>query len=607
MVFGSPVNFQEINEEALVTGGIVMVFALIFGTIAILQTYCEHHHISVMREASVPILFGLFFGLITILGYFSQGIYFDSRIFSFALLPIIVFKEGYCLNKQHFMKNYFYVLIYGIFGTIVQFLISFGLTQSLVSSSIFWSPPEDQKQDDYSFFATMFFSACITSKDSAVSLSVLEFEHAPKLHSIIFGEQIINDVIVFALSSTTQRYNNENVRFERDNWYNFLIFIALTLAQLLVGLIVGLLTGNSTILIFRCISEHSSVLTIFTIYCAYFAFSFCEAFDFCGVMAVLICGIMMSHYQTYNLPKLSANSSKYKINRLFRITVKALAYASETFIYFYIGFAVTATEINNQDYLKGFTVYPFVLLQFFVIQPMARFLSMLLSQMLAILIQKDQKHALKINLYEFLILCYSGLIKGVIAYALICEVDSEFVKSTHYYPYINFATLYLIFGTTLFIGGSLKYVTEWAYSRMDQQHLTESSDNSGIKSNLKQTFIREDIKAYESATQNKQKWFKNIDENYIKPFLIYNYLERKQDILTAKKLKKNKHAMEKQLEEEMQMYEESVRERREKQEMKKMAKKSKLTNLELDSGAEEEEEEESPKNNHPHENQNNHH
>lgn len=34
----------------------------------------------------------------------------------------------------------------------------------------------------------MFFAACTTSKDSAVSLSVLEFEHAPKLHSIIFGE-----------------------------------------------------------------------------------------------------------------------------------------------------------------------------------------------------------------------------------------------------------------------------------------------------------------------------------------------------------------------------------------------------------------------------------
>ena len=112
-------------------------------------------------------------------------------------------------------------------------------------------------------------------------------------------------------------------------------------------------------------SEHPSIVTAFTIYVAYFAFCLCEAFDFCGVMAVLICGIMMSHYQTYNLPKLSANSSKYNI-WLYRITIKALAYVSETFIYFYIGFAVTGSELNN-DSLDGDVVYPFILLQFFAI------------------------------------------------------------------------------------------------------------------------------------------------------------------------------------------------------------------------------------------------
>lgn len=99
MVFGSPINFQEINDEALITGGVVMAFAVIFSVIAILQTFCEHHHIAMLPEASVPILFGLFFGLITFIGYFKEGIFFDPRIFSFGLLPIIVFKEGYCLNK----------------------------------------------------------------------------------------------------------------------------------------------------------------------------------------------------------------------------------------------------------------------------------------------------------------------------------------------------------------------------------------------------------------------------------------------------------------------------------------------------------------------------
>jgi sodium/hydrogen exchanger-like protein 6/7/sodium/hydrogen exchanger 8 len=38
------------------------------------------------------------------------------------LLPIIIFKEGYGLDKKHFMKNIFYVILYGVFGSILNFI-----------------------------------------------------------------------------------------------------------------------------------------------------------------------------------------------------------------------------------------------------------------------------------------------------------------------------------------------------------------------------------------------------------------------------------------------------------------------------------------------------
>jgi sodium/hydrogen exchanger 8 len=47
-----------------------------------------------------------------------------------------------------------------------------------------------------------------------------------------------------------------------------------------------------------------------TIYTGYIAFTLCEAFSFSGVIAVLLCGVIMSHYMTYNLSKASAHSSK---------------------------------------------------------------------------------------------------------------------------------------------------------------------------------------------------------------------------------------------------------------------------------------------------------
>lgn len=46
---------------------------------------------------------------------------------------------------------------------------------------------------------------------------------------------------------------------------------------------------------------------------------------------------------------------------MLRTTILSLAYLSETVIYFYIGFAITDSEINISSYVKE-KYYPFVLL-----------------------------------------------------------------------------------------------------------------------------------------------------------------------------------------------------------------------------------------------------
>lgn len=76
---------------------------------------------------------------------------------------------------------------------------------------------------------------------------------------------------------------------------------------MLVSLVVGLLLGSISYNILgtlatwitkkcRFFIHHSSIITAFTIYFGYLAFALCEAFGFCGVIAVLVCGIMLSHY-----------------------------------------------------------------------------------------------------------------------------------------------------------------------------------------------------------------------------------------------------------------------------------------------------------------------
>ncbi|CAD8045777.1 unnamed protein product [Paramecium primaurelia] len=581
------IQTSNLDTKSLITGGIFIVFTTILGGIALLQTYCEHRHYNLLREASVAILVGLLIGVITEFQVLQNVNYNNSsEIFFFILLPIIVFKEGYNLNKQHFMKNFFYVVMYGIFGTIFNFIVLAALNYSITNTNIFWIPPQIDSQNNNpgnSRYASIFYSACISSKDSAVSLSVLEFEHAPKLHSIIFGEQILNDVVVFALSKTVEKFHNQSEVKNDWEWYSVFIFIGWILANLIVGLIVGVLVGSIATWITkesRFLSEHSSVVTAFTIYIAYFSFCVCESLGFCGVLAVLLCGIMLSHYQTYNLPKISSTSSK--------ITIKALAYISETIIYFYIGYMVTENAIvkeQNDTNLKS-QAYTFLLVQYFFFSPLAKLSSMLLAHGLAIILRMKTKGPWRINKYEFFLLFYSGLIKGVVAYALICE---QIVGGKDYYKIIQTTSLYMVVFTTLINGGTLKYICEWAYKQMEKdisgsQSRTQSAQSQAIR----QTFIQEDLAAYKQLKHKSEKFFKNFDETYIKPFLIYKYKERKVDIILAKKMEKNKTRYEK--EQDFKMYDDSIRQQREELELHKK-KRNELTQIDYnDSDSDEDEE-----------------
>ncbi|CAD8054260.1 unnamed protein product [Paramecium primaurelia] len=584
------IQTSNTDNESLITGLIFIALTTILGVIAFLQTFFEHKHYNLLREASVAIIIGILIGVITEFKVLQQVKYENSsEIFFFVLLPIIVFKEGYNLNKQHFMKNFFYVILYGIFGTIFNFIILGALTYSVTNSKTFWVPPNQNNQDDTfsnSTYAQIFYASCISSKDSAVSLSVLEFEHAPKLHSIIFGEQILNDVVVFAISKTVEKFHTE---YKEDDWewYSVFIFIGWILANLIVGLIVGVIVGSIATWITkesRFLSEQSSVVTAFTIYISYFSFCVCEAIGFCGVLAVLICGIMLSHYQTYNLPKISATSSK--------ITIKALAYISETVIYFYIGYMVTENVIvkNSNDYDKKAQVYSFLFLQYFVFSPIARLTSMLLAHCFAIILRLKTKGPWRINKYEFFILFYSGLIKGVVAYALICEQE---VGGEDYYTIIQTTSLYMVVLSTLINGGTLKYICEWAYKQMEKDSSVYYSRAQSVQSQaIRQTFIQEDLTDYKKLKHKSEKFFKGFDEKYIKPFLIYNYIERKADIIIAKKLEKNKNKYEK--EQDFKMYDDSVRQQREELELHKQ-KRNDLTQIDFDQ-SDSDDEQDQPKN-----------
>lgn len=85
-----------------------------------------------IQETSIAIVVGLIVGVNVF--FFSD--FFDSgdqgnqeqirNVIFLLLLPPIMFEDGYNFPKRKFVQNIFYVNLYGLLGTILNFLVVWG-------------------------------------------------------------------------------------------------------------------------------------------------------------------------------------------------------------------------------------------------------------------------------------------------------------------------------------------------------------------------------------------------------------------------------------------------------------------------------------------------
>ena len=64
---------------------------------------------------------------------------FNEEVFFYGLLPPMIFAGGYNLKKKDFGKNFKYILIFGLVGTLTTFGLILGLTWAV--NSLHWIIP----------------------------------------------------------------------------------------------------------------------------------------------------------------------------------------------------------------------------------------------------------------------------------------------------------------------------------------------------------------------------------------------------------------------------------------------------------------------------------
>lgn len=150
------------------------------------------------NEATLATLFGVLIGLTEL---FTSSTTTDNSFFFELILPIIIMGAAQEVDLVLFKENFNYILWYGVIGTFLNFIGLFCFI--FLYYELF-------KIELLSKTNLLLLSATLTATDTVSVLSLIKKKKFPKVHSIIFGEGLLNDSVAIILFKMTLNLDNLN-------------------------------------------------------------------------------------------------------------------------------------------------------------------------------------------------------------------------------------------------------------------------------------------------------------------------------------------------------------------------------------------------------------
>ena len=256
---------------------------------------------------------------------------FDEDVFFFYLLPPIILNAGYQLNARRFFRNFVPIFLLGVMGTIVSTIIT-GYAAFQISHTSLWHlegetgltsvsstmmlPGEVHKPPSPLGMAQSLLVGCILSATDTIStLALIDPEAQPLLHSILFGESVVNDATGIVLFHAVRKYAGKGFLSSQTGLGITLDFIFLFTTSIMLGI----LTGFMSVAISRRmrLSETSITREVALHLClAYGGYVQAQVLELSGIVTVFATGIILSIFQENSSPHLekarSATSNTFK-------------------------------------------------------------------------------------------------------------------------------------------------------------------------------------------------------------------------------------------------------------------------------------------------------
>merc|ERR1711957_220160 len=318
----------------------------------------------------------------------------------------------------------------------------------------------------------MLFTSLLCSSDVVAAVSIVDYHGQPKLYSCIFGEGVFNDIVSIILFNTVNSL--QDAQFQ---WYTIFIiagqFILLGVISVAMGVIFGFLGA----LIFKHIRflNESAVTEMFVMFAwsmaAYFLTGLIEinGLEMSGIIALLTSSIIQGHYTWYNLSPQGRTTTT--------VSVSFLGAMMEAAVYSYIGLALYST-------IPTYWSWNFIGLEFLIIV-VFRICGVLGTFYTARLCCRKKTIAFK----ELLFICYGGMIRGAIAFALVlkievvakCPIGSKGCYTQDNFDLVVSTTLIIVMITTILFGTFMKPVQKFLVTPTEEEaNEYKEEDEDGI-------------------------------------------------------------------------------------------------------------------------------
>eukprot|EP01128_Nolandella_sp_AFSM9_P000171 TRINITY_DN1032_c0_g1_i1.p1 TRINITY_DN1032_c0_g1~~TRINITY_DN1032_c0_g1_i1.p1 ORF type:complete len:579 (+),score=110.90 TRINITY_DN1032_c0_g1_i1:115-1737(+) len=400
----------------------------------IIKVFLESIHFTALPESASIILIGAIGGVIYVLaspeGTTVSLLEFDPEIFFLLLIPPIIYESGYFLQKDLFFDNLSTILLYAVVGTLLNTVTVGALLYGF--ESLFLPP--------LSFLECLTFASLISAVDPVAVLAIFSESHVnDTLNVLVFGESVLNDavsIVIFGL------FRDLSLAESVDPYIAGLAIVRF-LYVALVGMLIGILFGMFVSFFTKYTEEIHVMEPLIVFVMGLASYIIAEIISASGIVAILFCGMVASHYVEANISKKSHITIKYLL--------QSLAGVADTIIFIELGFN-TALYVGGAVPESLFYLWDpvFLVLTIVIILPV-RFIYVFILTDIA-----NRSRIQKIHMKDQFIMGYGGL-RGAIAFALAFALPEEISAKGVFLT----TTLAVIWFTVFIQGGTIKYLLKF--------------------------------------------------------------------------------------------------------------------------------------------------